>query len=264
MNLIRRTTASLIPQSHYSSQTNLPRSFFDNSDYKYRYFVAQCQSSNLIQTRSSNFSRHIMSKRQADNDHPELIHPSTKRAKEINADTPYAEIKELLESQDTKSKVNSVLHWFRSKDLRILDNRALYAASQLAHTSKVPLICTYINCPAEFEWHGTSPARSDFIFENLALIQKELKELDIPLVFLEAAERDEIVPSIAKFIEDNKITQVFANYEYELRRDIKFFKWANEQDISIEMHHDQTVIEPGTILNEAGKPMKVFTPYHRA
>ena len=206
-------------------------------------------------------------------DHPEQTHPSTKRAKEVDApDTPYRELRGLLENQTSPDSTKRVLHWFRSKDLRIYDNRALNAASQFAKESKAPLLCVYLNCAAEFSWHGTSPARTDFIMENLALMKTELKELDIPLVFIEASERDEIVPTIINFMRENDISHVYGNYEYEvdeLRRDIKVLKQAsNDNDKSkrfhLSLHHDQTAMEPGTMLTDAGKAMKVFTPYHRA
>lgn len=73
-----------------------------------------------------------MSKRQANDEHPELKHPSTKRAKEIDVDTPYDELRKVLDSRKENRNVSQVLHWFRSKDLRIHHNRALHAASQLA------------------------------------------------------------------------------------------------------------------------------------
>ncbi|OAL39369.1 hypothetical protein AYO20_01239 [Fonsecaea nubica] len=204
--------------------------------------------------------------------HPEQKHPNTKRAKEIDAHTPYEELRSLLDDQESPASTKRILHWFRSKDLRIHDNRALNAASQLAKESQVPLLCAYVNCPAEFRWHGTSPARTDFIFDNLALMEAELEELYIPLVFLEASERDEIVPTIVNFVRENDITHVFANYEYEideLRRDIRVFKEATagnskSKGFHLSLHHDQTVVEPGTILTDSGKAMKVFTPYHRA
>lgn len=200
-------------------------------------------------------------------DHPELKHPSTKRAKEVDFHTPYEELKDKLESQDTGRDVKIVLHWFRSKDLRIQDNRALHAASELAKESSKPLVCTYVHCPAELNWHGTSPARTDFILETLKLVQKELEDLDIPLVFLEASERDEIVPSVLKLIKDNGISHVFANHEYEvdeLRRDIKLLDSGAETEFQLALRHDQTVMEPGTMVSGSGKPMKVFTPYHKA
>ncbi len=156
-----------------------------------------------------------MSKRNI-SDHPETKHPSTKRAKEVDANTPYDELTALLEDQPPSTETKSVLHWFRSKDLRVHDNRALNAASSFARKSRIPLICVYVNCPAEFRWHGTSPARTDFIFENLKLMQTELKDLNIPLVLIEASERDDIVPTIVKFIRDNDFSHVHANYEYEV------------------------------------------------
>jgi deoxyribodipyrimidine photo-lyase len=198
-------------------------------------------------------------------EHPELVHPTTKRAKQVDAHTPYEQLQELLAEQKSGNEAKKILHWFRSKDLRIQDNKGLHAASELAKKEGKPLLCAYVNCPAEFEWHGTSPARTDFNCENLAIMQKELKGLNIPLVFLEATERNQIVPSIVKFIEQNDITHVFANYEYEvdeLRRDVKVLRKMQEKPVEFSIHHDQTVVEPGTMLTGSGTPMKIFTPYH--
>ncbi|KAF2265427.1 Cryptochrome/photolyase FAD-binding domain-containing protein [Lojkania enalia] len=196
----------------------------------------------------------------------ELGHPSTKRARQVDKDLPYHHLLEALESQKEKRDVTKVVHWFRSKDLRIQDNTGLHHASFLAQDSKKPLIGVYLHCPAELSWHGTSPARTDFILEGLQVMQKELKDLNIPLVILQADKRDDIVPTIVKFLEDQSISHVFANYEYEvdeLRRDTSFVKEMGGS-IQVSLHHDQTAVEPGAILTSAGKPMKVFTPYHHA
>ncbi|KAL8976436.1 MAG: hypothetical protein Q9205_007554 [Flavoplaca limonia] len=199
-------------------------------------------------------------------DHPELKRPPTKRAKEVDAHLPYDKLQEVLEEQKAGAETSTVAHWFRSKDLRIHDNRGLYNASSLAEKEGKPLVGLYVYCAEEFEWHGTSPARCDFILQNLSLMQKELAGLNIPLKIVEADGRKNIVPSALRFMEDNKISHVFANYEYEvdeLRRDIKFVQQSqNKWEISL--HHDQTVIEPGTMRTGSGGPMKVFSPYHRA
>ncbi|KAG8528628.1 uncharacterized protein KY384_006315 [Bacidia gigantensis] len=198
-------------------------------------------------------------------DHPELKHPSTKRAKEIDANLPYDILREKLEGQDKKDEVTVVAHWFRSKDLRIQDNKALYAAATLAKDQGKPLVGLYVFCGAEFEWHGTSPARTDFIIENLRLMQEELKELNIPLVVANAEERKDIVPTAVKFMTDNSVSHVFGDYEYEvdeLRRDTKFIKEIGDKAL-FSLHHDQTVVEPGTMTNNQGGPMRVFTPYHK-
>ncbi|KAF2462596.1 Cryptochrome/photolyase FAD-binding domain-containing protein, partial [Lindgomyces ingoldianus] len=141
----------------------------------------------------------------------------------------------------------------------------LHHASELAQNSKKPLICIYLNCPAEESWHGTSPARVNFMLEALAGMQRELKELNIPLVFLHADKPDQIASTVTKFLKDNSVSHVFANYEYEideLRRDIEFVKEGGS-DFRVSLHHDQTVIEPGTLTTGSGRPMKVFSHYHR-
>ncbi|KAL9027318.1 MAG: hypothetical protein Q9196_004143 [Gyalolechia fulgens] len=199
-------------------------------------------------------------------DHPELKRPSTKRAKEVDASLPYHELREALERQDTTRQVSLVAHWFRSKDLRTLDNIGLHDAASLAEKEGKPLVGLYVYCAAEFEWHGTSPARCDFILENLRLMQQDLADLNIPLFIVEAHGRANIVPSAVNFVKDNGVSHVFANYEYEideLRRDIKFVRQSKDQ-AAIALRHDQTVIEPGTMTTGSGGPMKVFSPYHRA
>ena len=207
-----------------------------------------------------------MSNKRSEPEHPELTHPSTKRAKEIDTDLPYHKLKKALDAQNANDNVTTVVHWFRSKDLRIQDNNALHAASSLAKKEGKPLVGLYVYCAAEFEWHGTSPARCDFILENLKIMQKDLKALNIPLVILEAEGRKEMVPTTVKFMSESNISHAFANYEYEvdeLRRDTKIVRDVGSNTL-FSLHHDQTVIEPGTMTTGAGGPMKVFTPYHRA
>ncbi|KAF2418658.1 deoxyribodipyrimidine photo-lyase [Tothia fuscella] len=207
-----------------------------------------------------------MSKRN-DPEQPEMQHPSTKRAKQIDEDLPYDNLRELLSSQNVPKDVGTVLHWFRSKDLRIQDNRALHAASEKAKSANEQLICLYINCDDAFLFHGVSPARLDFIHDNLRIMQEELKKLDIPLVFVDAEKRSTIAKTVIDFVKEHGITHVYANYEYEqdeMARDVQFLEAASkDSDFYVELLHDQTVVEPGTILSGAGKPMKVFTAYHK-
>jgi len=198
-------------------------------------------------------------------DHPELKHPSVKVAKKIDSpDTPYDRLVGAIDTQKKDLKVTGVAHWFRSKDLRIQDNKGLYNASKLAKEEGKPLITFYLYCAKEFEWHGTSPARTDFILRALEQMQKDLKSMNIPLVILDAAEREDKLPEVHRFVQDNKISHLFANYEYEvdeLRRDIALLH-AFDDDVQVSLYHDQTIMEPGSMLTSAGKPQKVFTPYH--
>ncbi|KAF2021606.1 Cryptochrome/photolyase FAD-binding domain-containing protein [Aaosphaeria arxii CBS 175.79] len=195
----------------------------------------------------------------------ELGHPTTKRAKQVDEDLPYDHLLSALESQDEIKDVRKVVHWFRGKDLRYQDNMALHHASELAKKSKAPLICVYVYCIAEESWHGTSPARVDFMLEALRIMQKDLESLHIPLVFLNAEKRQDYVPVILDFIKEQGVSHVFANYEYEvdeIHRDIKAVQ-ASGSAVQVSLFHDQTIVEPGTFNTSSGKPMKVFTPYHK-
>lgn len=198
-----------------------------------------------------------------------LKHPSTKRAKEIDAHPPLDTLLEKMSKQKDASKPRNVLHWFRSKDLRAEDNRALSAASAKAKEASGLLLTCFLWAPKDVAWHGTSPARTDFMLESLRLLQEQLHGLDIPLVILTAEERGAKAEQVFDFIQKHDVSHVFANLEYEvdeLRRDIDLFHRLaeNKTDASFHLLHDQTVMEPKAITSGSGGPMKVFTPYHKA
>lgn len=197
-----------------------------------------------------------------------LKHPSTKRAKEIDADTPLDQLDGVLNEQKTDHPVRNVMHWFRSKDIRQEDNKALHRASEKAREGKGVLLTGYLYSPRDMEWHGTSPARSDFLMQSLSILRDQLHKKHIPLSIIKVEERGEKTEDLIQFIRDNDISHVFANYEYEvdeLRRDIKVAKHVSAEDnVSFELCHDQTVVEPRTIKTGSGTPAKVFTPYHRS
>ena len=196
-----------------------------------------------------------------------LKHPSTKRAKKIDADTPFDQLEDILEDVKKDVKVKTCLHWFRSKDIRLEDNRSLHAASQKAKESGASLITMYLYAPQDIEWHGTSPARSDFLLENLQIIKNQLKEKNIPLAIVTEEDRGMKTQKVMNFVKENDVSHIYANMEYEvdeLRRDIDLAKKVkDEKDISLEILHDQTVVIPGIVKTGSGGPHKVFTPYHR-
>lgn len=198
-----------------------------------------------------------------------LKHPTTQRAKEIDAQTPMQQLEELLEKtrKDQKSTRN-VLHWFRSKDIREDDNRGLHAAAEKAKEGSGSLITMYLFSPKDMEWHGTSAPRTDFILESLQNLKASLQEKNIPLAIVTAEERGEKIDKVMEFVKEHDVSHIYANLEYEvdeLRRDIKLAKRVqDETDLSFDAEHDQTVIRPGVLVTGAGGPMKVFTPYHKS
>ena len=196
-----------------------------------------------------------------------LRKPSTKVAKRVDADPPFQQLTSLLESASSDEKPRNVLHWFRSKDIRMQDNKALYAASQKAKEGSGALLSAYLHSPQDLEWHGTSPARTDFILQSLSLLQKDLGEKSVPLAILTADDRSQKSEKILDFAKEHDISHIYANFEYEvdeLRRDIDLAEKLKEKSIGFELYHDQTIVVPGELSTGAGGPMKVFTPYHKA
>lgn len=192
--------------------------------------------------------------------------PSIKRAKQIDEESPYKTLEELLRSKTQPDTTRNVLHWFRSKDLRLLDNRALHAASKKAEEGDGALITLYVHSPEDLEWHGTSPARTDLILETLSLMQAELQTDNIPLYIHETAARNKLVPDVLKFIRDNDVSHVYGNFEYEideLNRDLRLGRALKDEKISFEVLHDQCAVNPGSLKTGSGGPHKVFTPYHK-
>ena len=196
----------------------------------------------------------------------QLKHPSTKRAKQIDADPPYDQLEAILKKTRRNVKTRNVLHWFRSKDIRQEDNKGLHAAAQKAKEGGGSLISMYLFSPKDMEWHGTSPARSDFILECLRILKSQLEEKNIPLAIITAEERGNKTDKVMQFAKENDISHIFANMEYEvdeLRRDVDLAKKVQGQsDISLDVLHDQTVIVPGSLCTGAGGPHKVFTRYY--
>ena len=194
-----------------------------------------------------------------------LKRPSTKRAKEIDANTPYDDLVATLRKNKSEGKTRNVLHWFRSKDIRQEDNKALHAAAEKAKKGG-NLITMYLHSPEDLEWHGTSPARSDFIFECLKILQAQLEKKHIPLAIVTCENRKHKTKAVQEFIKKHDISHVFSNMEYEvdeLRRDVDLAKKAQAEGISFEVLHDQCAVPPVTLKTGSGGPHKVFTPYHK-
>ncbi|MBD1556316.1 deoxyribodipyrimidine photo-lyase [Vibrio sp. S9_S30] len=153
------------------------------------------------------------------------------------------------------------LVWFR-RDLRTLDNTAL---SQAVATGK-PVIALYVATPQQWASHHLAPIQADLIYRRLYELQRELHELNVPLVYAEVSTFAEQADLMCKLLTDDNIQAIHANIEYE---------WNEKQrDSSIEsrcpsskklhLYHDKCVLPPRRVLNKKGEYFKVFTPFKRA
>lgn len=174
--------------------------------------------------------------------------------------------------QDTSRKresvqvKNAVVHWFKM-DLRTVDNRALFCASQKAREAGVPLITMYLVSPQDFEAHLVAPIRVDFTLRTLRILREDLAKLNIPLYVETVEERKHIPVRIAELMETWGASHLYTNMEYEvdeLRREAKVVRMLAEKGICVEVMHDACVVPPGRLCSGSGKQYAVYTPWFRS
>lgn len=111
---------------------------------------------------------------------------------------------------------NNTLMWFR-RDLRVIDNPALYHAYAQGCRTAV-----FISTVKQWQAHDVAPIQLDFIERHLNLLARQLADIGIELIHLEAADFTEQPQILMKLCQDKGINTVYANSEVELneqRRD---------------------------------------------
>ncbi|CAG7955050.1 unnamed protein product [Penicillium salamii] len=181
-------------------------------------------------------------------------------------DTLKKACQETAETRQSVDVGSAVVHWFKS-DLRLHDNRALYAAYETAKEHQVPLIGLYIASPQDWTAHSTSPARVDFTLRTLQRLQQDLGELDIPL-YMETQEKRTAIPDrVVELCQQWEARHLYANIEYEvdeLRREAKIVRACADKGINFALSHDTCVVTPGQLETGTGNQYAVYTPWYRS
>ena len=162
---------------------------------------------------------------------------------------------------------DSIAHLFL-RDFRTIDNKGLSIASELATTTKTPLITFHIFCLEEFDAHSVSPFKLEYMLGSLDVLKKDLREMNIPLVSLQVEKRKDVPTKIAEFLEQNNTSHVFCNMEYEvdeLRLLSKLVCFLLDKHISFNPVHDSCIVKPGELKTKSkGTQYAVFTPWYKA
>ncbi|OAG02313.1 uncharacterized protein CC84DRAFT_1098761 [Paraphaeosphaeria sporulosa] len=177
-----------------------------------------------------------------------------------------ASTKAAREKIDKGEAGHAVIHWFK-RDLRVRDNTALSRASAVAKGKGIGLIGIWLMSPQDWEAHLVSPAKCDFELRSVALLQKELAELDVPLYIETVTSRKDIPQRLLNLAKEWKVKNMFCNLEYEpdeLRREERLVRLGAEQGINFEPFHDDCVVPPGSLKTGAGKQFAVYSPWYRA
>lgn len=161
------------------------------------------------------------------------------------------------------------LIWFR-RDLRIHDNTALaqlcehinahYSLNLAGNIENSPQISAlFFVTPQQWLQHNMSVTQVDLILRTLPkLVTILYKQFSIKLDIQIAQTFDEC--------QQNHITHIFANHEYELNehiRDQNLNSQLNQLNIEFQLYHDQCILPPNSIQTKDGQMYQIFTPFYK-
>lgn len=154
-----------------------------------------------------------------------------------------------------KSNVNALV-WFR-RDLRDYDHAALYHALKIS----TQVLCVFVfDTDILDQLSDKADRRVEFIWESVRELKTALQAKGGDLIVLHGSARKHI-PAIA--LQAN-IHAVFANHDYEPNanaRDAEVAVTLAKHNIAFHHYKDHVIFEKDEVLNLAGKPYGVFTPY---
>lgn len=151
-----------------------------------------------------------------------------------------------------------VLVWFRD-DLRLADNPALAAAVSRGQ----PIIPVFLWAPEEEGNWPPGAASNWWLDASLRALSRELEERGSRLI----VRRGPTSTALAELIEQTKAYGVFWNRVYRptiIQRDSALKSEIRKRGLAVETFNGSLLFEPGTSLNNSGKPFAVFAPFWRA
>jgi deoxyribodipyrimidine photo-lyase len=158
------------------------------------------------------------------------------------------------------------LMWFRS-DLRVRDNTALTHACRMADAGPDGgVVACFVISPGEWRAHDVAAVRVDLMLRTLAELSRSLGKLNIPLKILRAAAAADVPKAVVGCARSLRCDAIYFNREYEFNervRDARTGELARSEGIGLHSYTDQVVLEPGTVLTEAGGAFTVFSPFKR-
>ena len=152
------------------------------------------------------------------------------------------------------------LMWFRT-DLRAHDNSALAAAMAAG-----PTLALFLLSPGEWQAHNDAPAKVDFWLRNLAALQQQLQQLNVPLLIAEADTWSAAPQVLSRICEQHSIAAVQVNDEYgvhESRRDAACASLLEQQGVAFKGLLDQLFFQPGSLLTQSGTYFQVYSQFRK-
>ena len=149
--------------------------------------------------------------------------------------------------------------WFR-RDLRLLDNTALYHALQSGEN----VFCVFVfDTTILNELKDVSDQRVDFIWRSVIQLKNNIRDLGGELHVIKGDPIEEIPKIVSKF----EINAIFFGEDYEPRaieRDKRIKLSLSKYKTQVRGFKDQVILEKSEVLSPKGSPYTVFTPYKKA
>lgn len=152
------------------------------------------------------------------------------------------------------------LIWFRN-DLRVQDNTALSAAMQAG-----PTLAVFVISPGQWQRHDDAPCKVDFWLRNLVTLQRELHQLNVPLLIRHAEYWADAPDVLAALCREQSIDSVQVNAEYglnEAQRDRDVASQLDAAGVAFHSHLDQLLFQPGSILTRTGSYFQVYSQFRK-
>lgn len=159
---------------------------------------------------------------------------------------------------DSKEDAAPVLVLFRH-DLRVADNRALYAAAR----SGRPVLCAFVLDDEAKDHRPLGGARRWWLHHSLVALEKSLKSLGAGLVLRRGA-MDEVVADLAA---TSKAELVLWNRRYDppgIASDKRLKAALTSKEVECESFDGHLLHEPWQFKTSSGGYYKVYSPFWRA
>ncbi len=150
---------------------------------------------------------------------------------------------------------NTVIVWFR-QELRVQDYDPLFWAASLGRV--VPVFILSV----EEHQRLSGTASGWWLHESLKELSAALGRLGAPL-FLRQGEPGEVLEELAAGI---GAREIYTSRSYEpdsQRMEDELTQRLGAIQLEVVWFHNRLLFEPGTIVNGAGEPYRVFTAFHR-
>ena len=153
-------------------------------------------------------------------------------------------------------KENTTLVWFR-RDLRLRDHEALIAAA--ARGRVVPV---YIGSPDEEGAANPGAAARWWLHESLVSLEQSLRSRGLRLIFRSGP----VLPALEALVEETGANGLVWQRVYEpeaIERDRRVKDHFRERLPFVASYPGYCLIEPGNVMNQSGRPFKVFTAFRK-